>query len=513
MASVFPTASQCAPPREPPRGSTVIDWEADVLICKINAEMLLEITLSSPIPPQANCETPPLLIENHNCFSGLWKIKKHGDEPCTVICYPIGGTLGESTPHYPYSVTRSDRCGLTIGPLIKQVNGLTKISFAPPLCIKVRGTVLSVSKVDTVEQTFQADVSFECRLRGISTVENSAAVESLLLAYGLIHTKMPVICLLNTDVQLERWETYGVSGISSSAGGFYDYTFKFRGKGTFAEEYELQRFPFDEQLLNVIVTVLKSERLITLEANEEFPSAFVVSNFQMNNIFSVAYKDIMLTERSFSSAKESASGLIYPRMAMKVLFQRKPTYYITNIALPMMVLTYLGFLSFAVDFEGQRMEPADRLGITLTLLLTAVAYKFVVASAIPQVSYLTWLDQYISFCFAYLCVIIGENALFPFLESRPGWTIRAVHELYVFYALVGLFSLVNVVWFLYVSLTLRAQEKRNRQITLLETVRREVGQTHKEEGRDQMREIVLQELLKQGLDVRKDSELSLLLGL
>ena len=61
--------------------------------------------------------------------------------------------------------------------------------------------------------------------------------------------------------------------------------------------------------------------------------------------------------------------------------------------MPMMLLTALSVLSIGTqEIDGQRLGTADRLSVTLTLLLTAVAYKFIVASLLPQVSYQTTLD-------------------------------------------------------------------------------------------------------------------------
>lgn len=49
-----------------------------------------------------------------------------------------------------------------------------------------------------------------------------------------------------------------------------------------------------------------------------------------------------------------------------------------------MVLT---FASLSVEPDS----PADRLSVTLTLLLTSVAFKFVVSQSLPEISYVTAL--------------------------------------------------------------------------------------------------------------------------
>jgi hypothetical protein len=351
-------------------------------------------------------------------------------------------------------------------------------------------------------------VFFECRLRAVSTIDDLPAVETVLLIYGLHGTPTPVINLLTNDINLEKWISFGPSAQEHT----YDYTFKYRGKGVFAEEFELQRFPFDEQFLNITMSVLKSRHLVTLQANEQYPSTFVCSNFQMGNIYAVAYEDLVLTTKAFSNAKESASGLVYPRFAFSILFLRKPMYYITNIAIPMMVLTYLAFLSFAVSFDGSRLDTSDRLSITLTLLLTAVAYKFVVASAIPQVSYLTLLDQYISFCFGFICIIMIENAIYPYLETRRGWTIGRAEENIVFYVLIGLYTVINVIWLVWIWWMLADRKRRLRDVMTMERKRRELAQSHSKAFVADRIGLLSEHLKIHGIDLMNDCELLRLLG-
>ena len=69
------------------------------------------------------------------------------------------------------------------------------------------------------------------------------------------------------------------------------------------------------------------------------------------------------------------------------------------------VLTSLIALTWSVP----PADVADRLGLSLTLVLTAVAYKLTVASCIPQVSYLTNLDAFVSICFCFM-VFAGSHA-------------------------------------------------------------------------------------------------------
>jgi hypothetical protein len=57
----------------------------------------------------------------------------------------------------------------------------------------------------------------------------------------------------------------------------------------FAEEYELQLFPFDVQPLHVLVTLYNPNAV--LSNNLEFPSVMRFTNFQLAAVFDVIYKD------------------------------------------------------------------------------------------------------------------------------------------------------------------------------------------------------------------------------
>lgn len=78
---------------------------------------------------------------------------------------------------------------------------------------------------------------------------------------------------------------------------------------------------------------------------------------------------------------------------------------------PIFLISSIATASFAINEDGTVMDTSSRLSLTLTLLLTAVAYKFVVAAILPQLSYVTLLDSYLWYCFAYLLLVAIENAL------------------------------------------------------------------------------------------------------
>ena len=82
-----------------------------------------------------------------------------------------------------------------------------------------------------------------------------------------------------------------------------------------------------------------------------------------------------------------------------------------------------------------REDVADRLSVSLTLILTAVAYKYVIIEMLPKISYMTLLDQYIAWCSLFLLGIAFENGFLPI-------SIGNQHRYEVIIVASGLFTFV-----------------------------------------------------------------------
>ncbi|KAJ8036459.1 Neuronal acetylcholine receptor subunit alpha-9-II [Holothuria leucospilota] len=104
----------------------------------------------------------------------------------------------------------------------------------------------------------------------------------------------------------------------------------------------------------------------------------------------------------------------YPIYHITTHVQRKPAYYMWNVALVIFLILGLSFTSFSVEADA----PADRLSVTVTLLLTAVAFKFVVSSSLPTISYLTLLDKYVLWSLIFQCLMVVQNAVAVIFQKR-----------------------------------------------------------------------------------------------
>eukprot|EP00039_Didymoeca_costata_P016026 m.279950 g.279950 ORF g.279950 m.279950 type:complete len:820 (+) comp16323_c12_seq1:226-2685(+) len=99
------------------------------------------------------------------------------------------------------------------------------------------------------------------------------------------------------------------------------------------------------------------------------------------------------------------------RLVVAFRVSRQPWTYIYNVILIMFMTATLVAGAFFVPIN----DLADRAAITLTILLTAVAFKLVLQDGLPQVSYLTLLDKYVLVCFLAIFLVAVESTVVAFL--------------------------------------------------------------------------------------------------
>lgn len=158
-------------------------------------------------------------------------------------------------------------------------------------------------------------------------------------------------------------------------------------RATCKELFELETFPYDVQDL-------------TLEFRLNSPKTWDLYDLTINSVqFSKAA--LQLNEwRPFSPILKREN----PKHKVSKVFlqvQRLAGFYIQNVVCMMFALSILSLSSFAVDIN----DNGSRISINVTLILTVVAFKFVLAGTLPKVPYNTLIDYYILFCSGFLAAM------------------------------------------------------------------------------------------------------------
>lgn len=194
--------------------------------------------------------------------------------------------------------------------------------------------------------------------------------------------------------------------------------------------FELHHFPYDYQDLSIELSIDEGEHF----------------DFSINDI---RFRKVSLEHPEWVILEPNA--IWYNPFASEVNLRakRKPTYYIQNVVVVLIILTALGIIPFFFD----DMDMSGRILTQTTLLLTVVAFKFVLASQIPRTSYNTLLDHYI--LWSTITVAVNNVLLIigPLFESTEINTAIQI----AFGAWITLFT---ICWFI-AALVLTEADRRN----------------------------------------------------
>lgn len=426
-----------------------------------NKNLRLSLELATKLPAsvsdaimnrtkKASITTMPLLaIAGHDRFHGIWQMDCLDVNGTDVLC-SVPEYEGSEMEPKTWEVEFSDvDDNLIVRQAGKSQTGKPYVKLAPPLTFHTRLSVLNLDSVETVAQQFTIDFQLELRLRAISREKNVNLLEQLLDAYGFDESM----------IQIKRAKEY-LNGpdlskrfASSMTEGCVDYSYKLKARVVIADAFELHMFPFDLQDIMMDIFISYTNTRVQLVDMKDFPSANVEGAFQVGGTFSqVGNWDAQMS-------KSSTSSVVYPQCCFSLKLKRHHEYYIWNVAGPIGIVTTLGVLSMGENSDGSKMEVADRLSITLTLLLTAVAYKLVVAGDLPNISYLTLLDKYVLASLGFLVLCALENLMFPALaydrSVEPAEAL--VDEWAVAFAYLGIFAFFNLCFWIHVKCSLSKQ--------------------------------------------------------
>lgn len=181
-----------------------------------------------------------------------------------------------------------------------------------------------------------------------------------------------------------------------------------------SETYDLRSFPFDVQDTNIHLTLDNCPVLVPLDRP---------TRWQHNAFSTSMVRHVPLTLPNFTlrfaffcthSTDPAMIKNVEPQMLRRLrekhrldivlVFQRKQSYYVYNYFGLLICIGTASLASFAVHWR----EVASRLGIDITLLLVAFAFKHEISANTPDIAYLTTLDLFAIAVigFVFLCTML-----------------------------------------------------------------------------------------------------------
>jgi hypothetical protein len=160
----------------------------------------------------------------------------------------------------------------------------------------------------------------------------------------------------------------------------------------------LEPFPFDDQSLEIFLQPFLDERDTVAITYDEPNSGVGTEPF-----VELAQWKILGFKANQQRREIGKTGKQIPELEIDLQVKRKSRYYIWKVFLPLIVMVAIAYSAFWIKIGDYYTQ----ISITLTAILTEIAFLFAISSSLPKVPSLTFIDAFflVSFFFSFVSML------------------------------------------------------------------------------------------------------------
>jgi hypothetical protein len=179
-----------------------------------------------------------------------------------------------------------------------------------------------------------------------------------------------------------------------------------RYRGRFSAKFRLDAYPFDTQVLKVVLedTILGVDQLLYIP--DKFPSVMLDSGITLPG-FSVGKPTMLIGENIYPTNFGDLSEPNYEtfsRVALSIPVTRPTVSLSIKLFLPIALVVICAALVFFIKPK----EIGARIGLGITALLTLVALELGASASLPDVDYLLMLDKIYLLAYVFVLAAIAR---------------------------------------------------------------------------------------------------------
>ena len=205
----------------------------------------------------------------------------------------------------------------------------------------------------------------------------------------------------------------------------YYYTGYHQGDFYFNPDYS--SYPFDEQVLNITIEnslIPQNELRLVIDtdsykASKSSPSHYGLSNDLLDNKsinFNIDKSELTIETGLYNSNfgdPEFPSESKYSRINVSVLINRSFVPFITKLIVPLAIILFLVYFVFFI--------PSDKIdiaaGLTVTSLLSAIAFQLSVNGDLPDIGYIIYIDKVFYSCYFLIAIAMAQSLYTFYLDK------------------------------------------------------------------------------------------------
>ena len=265
-----------------------------------------------------------------------------------------------------------------------------------PVVVSVSLHVINLSKIDDSAQHFDIDGYLFARWNDPRLGYASKGPDDLIRTYRPGEIWTPRLEFVNATSPREIHDTS--IGVAPSG----DVTYAERFNAELSARFELRRYPFDTQDLEIFVHPFVADAnqiVFTLRDSDVWTAS------EFNTYSSLAQWNLAVMPPTLHVHREQNRTIAGVRFGMQVT--RRSTYYIWKVFVPLVLMVCVSWGVFWI-------EPGDlnsQIQVSVTTILTVIAFAFAISSSMPRVPYLTYIDAFFLQCYVFVFLAFTEIML------------------------------------------------------------------------------------------------------
>lgn len=275
---------------------------------------------------------------------------------------------------------------------------------SPSVEVKVGTYLIDLLKIDDVEQLFNADVVVRIEWEDKRLVNGSDTARTISLD-EVWNPRMIIANLRNVKTHLPNVVEVSPEGV---------VTYRQRIIGDFTARLDLREFPKDQQRLGVqVIAQGYTPEEIHFVHDENF-----TGRSEKLTISDWAIGDVVVLRDDYEIPRIGKLAGVNMEFDAK----RYVNYYFATIFASAVIIGCMAWMVFWMPLEA--INP--RVSISVTSMLTLIAYRFVAGSKLPKLSYLTNMDYFLLSCTIMILLgLMGVVTVFRVSsKGRPELGIR-----------------------------------------------------------------------------------------
>jgi hypothetical protein len=250
--------------------------------------------------------------------------------------------------------------------------------------ISVDAWFADISNIDSAAQTFSANLALVLRWHDPSLIrpEDGAATKT----YALADVWHPRWLIVNEgdSVRHSLPETVDVAPDGSAV-------YRQRLLGSFSQALDLRRFPFDRASFRVHL-VLPGHRPGEIQFVPDEAAVAAGMPMAVGLADAVTLPDWRITAVTAQTQPYVAGPAVaLAGYAIEFTADRRVQHYLLTVMFPLVLIVLMSWAVFWIDPS----QVAPQISVSITSMLTLIAYRFAIGADVPSLPYLTLLDTFI----------------------------------------------------------------------------------------------------------------------